>query len=165
MVFRWQQKSWRKEHVVLPPLTHWGPAWICYLGPLRISLRQKIQNGLSINFLLQNNFKHNKYKTEECHEPYISSFGINNYKTNLLVPQVVIDWRLQHRGDGQLSSRWRHSWLASVLLFLLCSHMWWGKGRRKRNNKREKYGKANPIMRDHHQNTMSTWIPPEGPTS
>ena len=59
-----------------------------------VSLRQKLQNGLSINFLLQNNFKHNKYKTEECHEPYISSFGINNYKTNLLVPPVVIDWRL-----------------------------------------------------------------------
>ena len=80
--------------MVLQPLIHWGPAWICYLGLLRVSLRQKLQNGLSINFLLQNNFKHNKYKTEECHEPYISSFGINNYKTNLLVPQVVIDWRL-----------------------------------------------------------------------
>ena len=26
--------------------------------------------------------------------PIYSSFGINNYKTNLLVPQVVIDWRL-----------------------------------------------------------------------
>ena len=86
--------SWSKEHVVLQPLIHWGPAWICYLGLLRISLRQKLQNGLSINFLLRNNFKHNKYKTEECHEPYISSFGINNYKTNLLVPQVVIDWRV-----------------------------------------------------------------------
>ena len=80
--------------MVLQPLIHWGPAWNCYLGLLRLSLRQKLQNGLSINFLLQNNFKHNKYKTEECHEPYISSFGINNYKTNLLVPQVVIDWRL-----------------------------------------------------------------------
>ena len=80
--------------MVLQPLIHWGPAWICYLGLLRVSLRQKLQNGLSINFLLQNNFKHNKYKTEECHEPYISSFGINNYKTNLLVAQFVIDWRL-----------------------------------------------------------------------
>ena len=66
------------------------PAWICYLGLLRVSLRQR----LFINFLLQNNFKHNKYKKEECHEPYISSFSISNYKTNLLVPQVVIDWRL-----------------------------------------------------------------------
>ena len=36
----------------------------------------------------------NKYKKEECHEPYISPFGYNNYKTNLLVPQGVIDWRL-----------------------------------------------------------------------
>ena len=59
-----------------------------------VSLRQKFQNGLSINFLLQNSFKHNKYNKEECHEPYILSFGINNYKTNLLVPQVVIYWRL-----------------------------------------------------------------------
>ena len=86
--------NWSKEHVVLQPLIHWGPAWICYLGLLRLSLRQKLQNGLSINFILQNNFKHNKYNKEECHERYISSFSINNYKTNLLVPQVVIDWRL-----------------------------------------------------------------------
>ena len=86
--------NWSKEHVVLQPLIHWGPAWICYLGLLRLSLRQKLQNGLSINFILQNNFKHNKYNKEECHEWYISSFSINNYKTNLLVPQVVIDWRL-----------------------------------------------------------------------
>ena len=86
--------SWSKEHVVLQPLIHWGPAWICYLGLLTVSLRQKFQNGLSINFLLQNDFKHNKYNKEECHKPYILSFGINNYKTNLLVPQVVIDWRL-----------------------------------------------------------------------
>jgi len=86
--------SWSKKPVVLQPLIHWGPAWICYLGLVRISLRLKIQNELSINFLLENNFKHNKYKKEECHEPYISSFSINNYKTNLLVPQVVIDWRL-----------------------------------------------------------------------
>ena len=48
----------------------------------------------SINFSLQNNFKHNIYKKEESHEPYISSFGINNYKANLLVPQVVINQRL-----------------------------------------------------------------------
>ena len=59
-----------------------------------VSLRQNVQNGLSINFLLQNDFKHNKYNKEECHKPYILSFGINNYKTNLLVPPVVIDWRL-----------------------------------------------------------------------
>ena len=85
---------WRKEHMVFQPLIHWGSAWTCYLGLLRISLRQKLQNGLSINFFLQNNFQHYKYKKEECHAPYISSFGISNYKTNLLVPQVVIDWRL-----------------------------------------------------------------------
>ena len=59
-----------------------------------VSLRQKFQNGLSINFLLQNDFKHNKYNKEECHKPYILSFGINNYKTNILVPHIVIDWRL-----------------------------------------------------------------------
>ena len=86
--------SWSKQYVVFQLLIYWEPASICYLVILRGSLRQRLQNGLSINFLLQNNFKHNKYKTEECHEPYISSFGINNYKTNLLVPQVVIDWRL-----------------------------------------------------------------------
>ena len=91
MVFRWQEKSWCKEHVVFQLLTHQGPAWICYLGPLRVSLRQKLH---SINFLLQNYFKHSKYKKEDGHEPYISSFGINNYKTNLLVPWVVIDQRL-----------------------------------------------------------------------
>ena len=91
MVFRWQEKSWSKEHVVFQPLTHQGPAWICYLGPLRVSLKQKLH---SINFSLQNDFKHNKYKKEEFHEPYISSFSINNYKTYLLVPPVVIDWRL-----------------------------------------------------------------------
>ena len=31
---------------------------------------------------------------EECHEQYISSFDIYNYKTKLLVQQIVIDWRL-----------------------------------------------------------------------
>ena len=80
--------------MVFQPVIHWGPAWILCLGLLRVSLRQKLQNGLYINFLLQNNFKYNKYKTEECHAPYISSFSISNYKTNLLVPQIVIDWRL-----------------------------------------------------------------------
>ena len=65
-----------------------------YLWLLRVSLRQKLQNWLSINFLLQNSFKHNKYKKEEYHEPYISLFGINIYKTNFLVLQVVIDWKL-----------------------------------------------------------------------
>ena len=132
MFFRWQKKSWSKEHVVLQPLVHWGPAWICYLGLLSVSLRQKFQIGLSINFLLQNDFKHNKYNKEECHKPYILSFGINKYKTILLVPPVVIDWRLQHQSCGQLSSRWRHSWLASVFLFLLSSHMWWLKRTRRR---------------------------------
>ena len=91
MVFRWQERSWRKEHVVVQTLTYWGPAWICYLGPLRVSPRQKLH---SINFLIQNNFKHDKYKKEVGDEPYIPSFGINNYQTNLLVPQAVIDWRL-----------------------------------------------------------------------
>ena len=91
MIFRWQEKSRSKEHVVLQTLTHRWPAWICYLGPLRVSLRQKLH---SINFLLQNDFKQNKYKKEECHEPYISSFGISNYNNNLIVPLVVINWRL-----------------------------------------------------------------------
>ena len=86
--------SWNNEHVVLQPFIHWGPARICYFGLLRVSVRQKLQNGLFINFLLQNIFKHNKYKKDGCHEPYIPSFGINNYKTNLLVPQVVIDCRI-----------------------------------------------------------------------
>ena len=45
---------------------------------------------------------------------------------------------MQHQGGGQLSSQQRHSWLASVFLFLLCSHMWWLKERKKRENKREK---------------------------
>ena len=44
--------------------------------------------------LLQNYFKHNINNKEECHKPCILSFGIKNYKTNLLVPQVVINWRL-----------------------------------------------------------------------
>ena len=91
MIFRWQEKSRSKEHVVLQTLTHCWPAWICYFGPLRVSLRQKLH---SINFLLQNDFKHSKHRKEEWNEPYISSLGINNYKTNLLVPQVVILWRL-----------------------------------------------------------------------
>ena len=86
--------SCSKEHVVLPSLIHWETASICYLGLLRVSLRQKFQNGPSIYFLLLNNFTHNKYKKEQCHEQYISSFDIYNYKTKLLVPQVVIDWRL-----------------------------------------------------------------------
>ena len=149
MVFRWQHKSWRKEHVVLQPLTHRGPAWICYLGPLRVSLRQKLH---SINFLLQNYFKHSKYKKEDGHEPYISSFGINNYKTNLLVPWVVIDQRLC---NIKVVDNWVPVEdildLHQVFFFLLCSHLWWGKRSRKRENKREKEGKDNPIVGDHHQ--------------
>ena len=58
---------------------------------MMVSLRQKLQNGLPINFLLHNYFEHNKYKKEECHEPYISPFSISNYKTKLLVQQIVID--------------------------------------------------------------------------
>ena len=163
MVFRLQEKSWSKEHVVLQPLIHWGPAWICYLGPLRVSLRQKLH---SINFLVQNNFKHNKYKKEECHEPYISSFSINKYKTNLLVPQIVIDQRLC---NIKVVDNWVPSEdildLHQVFFFFLCSHLWWGKGRRKRENKRDKEGEDNPIIRDYHQNPMSTCVPPKGPTS
>ena len=147
MVFRWQENSWRKEHVVLQPLTHQGTAWICYLGPLSILLRQKPH---SINFLLQNYFKHSKYKKEDGHEPYISSFGINNYKTNLLVPWVVIDQRLC---NIKVVDNWVPVEdildLHQVFFFLLCSHLWWGKGSRKRENKREKEGDGNPIMRDH----------------
>ena len=161
MVFNEKNRS--KEHVVLQTLTHWGPAWICYLGPFRVSLRQKLH---SINFLLQNNWKDNKYKKEEGHEPYISSFGINNYKTSLLVSQVVIDRRLCNikvvanwvPGEDILD-------LHQVFLFLLCYHLWCGKGRRKRENKKGKEGEDNPNMRDHHQNPMPTCIPPKGPTS
>ena len=116
-------------------------------------------------FLVQNNFKHDKYKKEECHEPYISSFSINNYKTKLSPTGCHRLETMQHQGGGQLSSQQKHSWLASVFLLLVCSHMWWLKGRKKRENKREKEGEANPIMRDHHQNPMSTWVPPKGPTS
>ena len=107
--------------MVFQPLTHQRPASICYLGPLWVSLRQKLH---SINLLLQNDVKHNKFKKEEGHEPYISSLGINNYKTNLLVPQVVIDRRLSNikvmanrvPGEGILD-------LNQVFLFLLCSHL------------------------------------------
>ena len=143
---------WSKENMVFQPLIHWGPAWIFYLGLLRISLRQNLQNGLSINFLLQNNFKHNNYKNKECHAPYISSFGISNYKTKLLVPQVVIDWRLC---NIKVVANWvqRKTFLTCISLSLLAmfSHVVL-KGRKKRENKREKEGEANPIMRDHHQN-------------
>ena len=119
-----------------PPNTHQGAAWICYLGPLRVSLRQKLH---SINFLLQNDFKHNKYKKEEGHEPYISSFSINNYKTNLLVPQVVIDCRLCNvkvvdnwvPGEDILD-------LPQVFLFLLCSHFFCGGREGGRGKIREK---------------------------
>ena len=148
MIFRWQEKSWSKEHVVLQPLTHWAPAWICYLGPLRVSLKQKLH---SINFSLQNDFKHNKYKKEEFHEPYISSFSINNYKTNLLVPQVVIDRRLSNikvmanrvPGEGILD-------LNQVFLscyVLICGGEKKG-GRGRIREKKE--GEDNPIMRDYH---------------
>ena len=140
---------WSKEHTDFQPLIHWGPAWICYLGLLRVSLRQKLQNGLSINFLVQNNFKHNKYKKEECHAPYISSFGISNYKTNLLVPQVVIDWRPH---NIKVAANWVHrkTFLTCISLSLLAmfSHVV-VEGNKKRENEREKEGDGNPIMRDH----------------
>ena len=80
--------------MVLQSLIPWEPASICNLALLCVSLRQKFQNGPSINFLLLNDFTHKNYKKEECHEQYISSSDIYNYKTKLLVPQVVIDWRL-----------------------------------------------------------------------
>ena len=87
--------SWNKEHVVLQPLIHWGPAWICYLGLLRLSLRQKLQNGLSINFLLQNHISNITNIIKKSVINAISyHFGRNKYKTNVLVPPVVIDWRL-----------------------------------------------------------------------
>ena len=135
---------WSKEHVVLQTLIHWGLAWICYLGLLRVSLRQKLQSGLSINFLLQNNFKHNKYKKEECHAPYISSFSISNYKTNFLVPQVVIDWRLC---NIKVVANWVHrkTFLTCISLSLLVmfSHVV-VEGYKKRENEREKEGEAKP---------------------
>ena len=156
---------WSKEHMVFQTLIHWGPAWICYLGLLRVSLRQKLQNGLSINFFLQNNFQHNKYKKEECHAPYISSFSISNYKTNHLVPQVVIDWRLC---NIKVVAKWVHRKTSltciSLSLLAMFSHVV-VEGNKKRENEREKEGEAKPIMRDHHQNPMSTRVPPKGPTS
>ena len=126
--------SGSKEHVVLQPLVHWGPPRIFYLGLLRVSLRQKLQNGLSINFLVQNDFKHNKYNKEECHKSYILSFGIKNYKTNLLVAQVVINWRLCNikvmakwvSGEGILDL---HQSFSSCYI-LTCGG--WRKGRRGR---------------------------------
>ena len=64
------------------------------------------------------------------------------------VPQVVIECRLCNikvvenwvPGEDILD-------LHQVFLFLLCSHLQWGKGRRKRENKREKEWEDNPIMR------------------
>ena len=163
MVFRWQEKSWGKERVALQPLTHRGPPWICYLGPLRVSLKQKLH---SIIFSLQNDFKHNKYKKEEGHEPYISSLGINNYKTNLLVPQVVIDQRL-------CNTKVVDNWvpvedildLHQVFLFLLGSHLRWGREGGRERIREKKRERLPPIMRDHHQNPMSSGVPPKGPTS
>ena len=157
--------SWNKEHVVLQPFIYWGPARIYYLGLLNISVRQKLQNGLSINFFLQNNFQHYKYKKEECHAPYISSFSISNYKTNHLVPQVVIDWRLC---NIKVVAKWVHRKTSltciSLSLLAMFSHVV-VEGNKKRENEREKEGEAKPIMRDHHQNPMSTRVPPKGPTS
>ena len=156
---------WSKEHMVFQPLIHWGSAWTCYLGLLRISLRQKLQNGLSINFFLQNNFQHYKYKKEECHAPYISSFSISNYKTNHLVPQVVIDWRLC---NIKVVAKWVHRKTSltciSLSLLAMFSHVV-VEGNKKRENEREKEGEAKPIMRDHHQNPMSARVPPKSPTS
>ena len=156
--------SWSKEHVVLQPLVHWGPAWICYLGLLRVSLRQKLKNGLSTNFLLKNNFKYIKYRKEVCHEPYISSFGINNYKTNLLVPRVFIDWRLC---NIKVVANWVHrkTFLTCISLSLLAMFSHVVERNKKRENEREKEGEGNPIMRDHHQNPISTRVAPKGPTS
>ena len=53
----------------------------------------------------------------------------------------------------------------SGLSLLAMFSLGWVKGRRKRENKKEKKGDANLIMRDHHQNHMSTCVSPKGPTS
>ena len=155
---------WSKEHMVFQPVIHWGPAWILCLGLLRVSLRKKLQNGLYINFLLQNNFKYNKYKTEECHARYISSFSISNYKTNLLVPQAVIEWRLC---NIKVVANWVHrkTFLTCISLSLLAMFSHVVERNKKRENEREKEGEGNPIMRDHHQNPISTRVAPKGPTS
>ena len=67
---------------------------------------------------------------------------------------------MQDQGGGQWGSWWRHSWLPSVL-FLLCSHMWCGRGRKKRE-KREKEVEANLITRappsKHHYNFSSVSV-------
>ena len=126
--------SWSKKPVVLQPLIHWGPAWICYLGLIRISLRQKFQNGLSIN-LLQNDFKHNKYNKEECHKPYICHLATITTKL------ISLSHRLS-RTEDYTTSRWwpiefpMKTFLACISLYLLISsHMWRLKGRRKRENR------------------------------
>ena len=138
--------------MVLQSLIHWEPAWIFYLGLFRVSLRQKLQNGPSIYFLLLNDFSHNKYKKEECHEAYILPFDIYNYKTNLLFSQGVIDWRLC---NIKVVGSWVPSKdildLHQVFHFLLCSHIWWGKGWRKRENKKEKEERLIPSWGNHYQ--------------
>ena len=77
-----------------PPTTHsfgtclnlysWTPQGITKTEPLKWTFHKPLT-------AKKKKFKHNKYKKEECHEPYVSSFGINDYKTNFLVPKVVID--------------------------------------------------------------------------
>ena len=156
--------SWSSNHSNTPVNEWSGPAWICYLGLLKVTLRQKFQNGLSINFLVQNDFKHNKYNKEECHKSYILSFGINNYKTNLLVPQAVIEWRLC---NIKVVANWVHrkTFLTCISLSLLAMFSHVVERNKKRENEREKEGEGNPIMRDHHQNPISTRVAPKGPTS
>ena len=78
--------------------------------------------------------------------------------------------RLSQTGDYATSRWWPIEFPAktflssiSLSLFALFSHVV-AEGKEEEENMREK-GEANPIMRDHHQNPMSTWVPPKDPTS
>ena len=79
--------------------------------------------------------------------------------------------RLSQTGDYATSRWWPIEFPAktflssiSLSLFALFSHVV-AEGKEEEENMREKEGEANPIMRDHHQNPMTTWVSPKGPTS
>ena len=79
--------------------------------------------------------------------------------------------RLSQTGDYATSRWWPiefpvKTFLTCISLSLLAifSHVL-VEGKEDEGEQRENQGQANPIMRDHHQNPMSTWVPPKGPTS
>ena len=63
--------------------------------PIRVSLREKFH---SIN-LLQNDFKHNKYKNEDCH------FPIFHHPASITTKLISQSQRLPYTGDYE-TSRW-----------------------------------------------------------